>query len=76
MRAVCLIEVTDPALTVYSVIFDTNGGSSLADYIAFQSGEAGYTFILPEPPSRPGYIFKGWNDKKDGTGLFMAVTER
>ncbi len=72
VRAVCLIEVTDPALTVYSVIFDTNGGSSLADYIAFQSGEAGYTFILPESPSRPGYIFKGWNDKKDGTGTFYG----
>lgn len=72
VRAVCMIEVTDPALAVYSVAFDTNGGSSLADYIAFQSGEAGYAFILPEPPSRPGYIFQGWNERQDGTGIFYG----
>ncbi len=68
VRAVCMIEVTDPALTVYSVTFDTNGGSSLAESVAFQSGAAGYAFILPEPPSRPGYIFNGWNDRSDGSG--------
>lgn len=68
VRAACLIEVTDPALTVYSVRFDTNGGSSLADYIAFQTGEAGHVFVFPETPIRPGYFFAEWNDKKDGTG--------
>lgn len=73
VKAACMVEVTDPALTVYSVIFDTNGGGGLADYLAFQTGGPGHVFVFPETPSRPGYYFEGWNDKQDGTGNYYGT---
>lgn len=75
IMAACIIEVTDSEAIVYELRFDTNGGSVLSDSIAYQSGKAGYTFVFPETPTRPGYVFVGWNDMQDGSGTLYNDTE-
>ena len=42
--------------TIYSVLFETNGGSSVANVAAPYHS----TVILPEPPSKQGFLFNGW----------------
>lgn len=57
---------------VYSVTFNSNGGKVLdKDAVAKKAGIK-YTenITLPEASAldRPGYVFTGWNTKKNGTG--------
>ena len=44
------------ALTVYTVIFDSNEGS----YVASQKVESGKTATKPADPTRNGFTFTGW----------------
>ncbi len=51
-----------PAAT-YTVSFETNGGSAVADITA----EAGSTIEKPEDPTRDGFTFAGWYTDEDCT---------
>ena len=66
--------------TGITVFFDKNGGDTeAAPRIASQDKMAGSAnhFDLPTTePTRAGYLFNGWNTKKDGTGeAFTAETD-
>ena len=56
---------------VYTVKFDSNGGS------AVPSVKAAYDSRLTKPkdPTRAGYIFAGWTYKKNGTSFWNFVKE-
>ncbi len=59
---------------VYTVSFDSNGGSEVGDL--FVTLPATSVELLPEPPAKAGYIFGGWFTEKDGGGSeFTADTE-
>ena len=46
----------EPAVTKYTVTFDSNGGSKVSK----QTVEAGKVATKPSNPKRSGYTFKGW----------------
>lgn len=50
------VEAKAPAASEVRVIFDSRGGSVVAD-IVLKSGE---TLTLPEAPKRAGFVFSGW----------------
>ena len=60
----------------FLVIFDENGGDTLAnpqDKIVLQPETT--VDALPEPPTREGHNFLGWNMEEDGSGMpFTANT--
>lgn len=55
------ITYTVPALTKYTISFNSNGGTSCASQTNYYS----YSIILPTP-SRTGYKFKGWATTNGG----------
>lgn len=65
----------------YAVTFDsrggtpTEGGTTLAGGTVFATtfGAGGRTF--PSAPTRPGYVFTGWNTSADGTGTPVTATD-
>jgi uncharacterized repeat protein (TIGR02543 family) len=59
----------------YTVTFHKNGGSREASPRKLTVSEGGMVEALPEPPGRDGYVLKGWNTAKDGSGTaFTAGT--
>ncbi len=50
-------ETTTPQPLNYTVKFDTNGGSAVADIINITSGSA---ITVPNEPTKQDYEFKGW----------------
>ncbi len=64
----------------YSVIFDSNGGTTNASpdrYDEIEPGKsiANHGYGLPTPPTRPGFVFKSWNYNKDGSGATFTVND-
>ncbi|MCR5372538.1 MAG: InlB B-repeat-containing protein, partial [Solobacterium sp.] len=58
-----------PAVTYYTVSFDTDGGTE----IAAQSVQAGDTAYRPADPAKDGYTFAGWyTDKEYGTEFLFS----
>ncbi len=53
----------------YTLTFDANGGTNAPKAIASgPTTESSFTFTIPEDkPTRSGYTFLGWADKKDAT---------
>ncbi|MDP4178717.1 MAG: leucine-rich repeat protein, partial [Bacillota bacterium] len=52
------------ALPKCTVTFDSNGGSTVSPISDIIEGT---TVTLPPAPTKPGYIFAGWNIAKDGS---------
>jgi uncharacterized repeat protein (TIGR02543 family) len=50
------IQKASGAVASYTVTFDTDGGSSVAD----QDVDSGDTATVPTPPTKSSYTFKGW----------------
>ena len=48
----------------YTVSFDTQGGSAVAD----QAVQYNATVTVPAAPTKAGYTFKNWNTAADGSG--------
>jgi len=56
--------------TVYTVVFDSNGGTTEAVPASKTVTPPATTLdALPAPPSREGYVFDGWNTARNGTGM-------
>jgi uncharacterized repeat protein (TIGR02543 family) len=57
-----------PGVTVYTVVFDADGGSF--DGSSTQTREAvnGAAIAFPPPPARTGYVFSGWYGGQNGAG--------
>ena len=53
----CECGEQDPATILYTLSFDTDGGSSIENV----SLTAGSTITAPADPTKEGYTFKGWN---------------
>lgn len=49
-------DTTTPTVTKYTVTFDSNGGSTIANKIV----EKNKTVAKPADPTKTGYTFKGW----------------
>ena len=47
---------TATAVTVYTITFDSNGGSS----VATQNVEGNQLVVKPQDPTKDGYLFTGW----------------
>ena len=58
------VTVKAPAAEVYTVSFDSRGGSSVQSERVTSGDKA----TKPADPTRNGYTFAGWNTKSDGTG--------
>lgn len=58
----------------YTVKYDLNGGEGTTPDSVTGYANTEVTVASGEGFSRPGYIFKGWNDKADGTGIDYART--
>jgi uncharacterized repeat protein (TIGR02543 family) len=60
----------------YTVTFDANGGETAANPAAKTVASPDTTIdALPNPPTRSGYAFAGWNTASDGSGSpFTALT--
>lgn len=54
------------ALPIYTVTFDTDGGSSIPS-IDVQSGKS---ISKPSNPKKDGYAFKGWKSSKESTSYY------
>ncbi len=59
-----------PAVTVYTVSFETDGGTMTAA----QEVSKGSTAVRPEDPRKEGFIFGGWYKDKELTEIFNFVT--
>lgn len=59
----------------YTVTFDKNGGDTEASPTSI-SGivSGGNVGTLPDPPTRAGYTFMGWNTAADGSGSAFDAT--
>lgn len=55
-----------PALSGYTVTFNSNGGSAVASFHTSSGG----TVIMPENPVREGYVFAGWYKDEAFTEIF------
>ena len=57
---------------IHDVMFKPNyGDNTTIDVESVENGESIYSYgssDMPADPTRPGWIFKGWNTKPDGTG--------
>ena len=53
--------------TNYTVTFNSNGGSNVADVNIFSGG----TVDMPENPTRIGYVFAGWFKDETFTNMFV-----
>ena len=49
-------ETPNPEPEIYTVTFETNGGSSIES----QAVEEGNTVLKPADPTKEGYTFDGW----------------
>lgn len=56
-----------PAVTYYTVTFDTDGGTE----IAAQSVQAGDTAYRPADPEKEGFLFGGWYTDKEYSAEFL-----
>ena len=54
----------------YKIKFDANGGKGSMKCVQAKPGQS---IVLPASSlKKSGYVFKGWNTKRDGTGTFYA----
>ena len=65
----CLMTVgsVNAAGSTYKIAFDSNGGSGTMQSVKYTIGTA--TALPANKYTRTGYRFRGWNTKKDGTGI-------
>lgn len=56
---------------VYTVSFNTQGGSAVAPITGI---EAGFPVTMPAAPVKDGSVFEGWNTAADGTGAVFDAT--
>jgi uncharacterized repeat protein (TIGR02543 family) len=64
----------NPKPVSFSVSFDKNDGAGVYSSLTVTSPKV-IAGELPAAPKRPGYIFTGWNTKKDASGMaFIAST--
>jgi uncharacterized repeat protein (TIGR02543 family) len=61
---------TPPAAETYSVVFNANGGSSVATQIVLEGNLAS----VPPQPTRPGYDFVGWVTDTEAETLYNFST--
>lgn len=59
----------DAVVNTYTIAFETNGGSSVAEIEA----EAGDEITVPADPTKDGYKFVGWYESADG-GITLSDT--
>ncbi|MBD5444004.1 MAG: hypothetical protein HDR29_00450, partial [Lachnospiraceae bacterium] len=53
----------------YSLIFDSNGGSTVATVIVSENQQ----YTIKQRPAKSGYVFAGWYDAKTGGNLVEVV---
>lgn len=56
-------QPSEPSVITYTVNFETNGGSEVADQLV----QEGQPAAEPEEPTREGYTFEGWYTDEDLT---------
>ena len=60
----------EPENNVYTVTFETNGGSSVES----QTVEEGQIAVKPENPTKEGYLFAGWCSDEELTASYEFTT--
>ena len=72
-KSVYTIVVTANDITplIYTVTFDSNGGSEVSPITNITSGAA---ITLPAEPTKTGYTFTGWNTAEDGSGTAFTTS--
>ncbi len=63
-------KVTYPIIKYYTVTFETNGGSEIAN----QTIASGKTATMPQTPTKNGYEFLGWFIDEDCTEIYRFAT--
>ena len=70
------------AQKTYGIYYDANEGTNAPDPTTTKSDNSGVTLkVTYAEPTRAGYSFDGWNDRKDGSGdkypagTFIALTD-
>lgn len=58
--------IPTPEPTIYTVTFDSNGGS----FVPSQNIQSGKTATEPSAPSKEGFIFSGWYSNQSLTTIF------
>lgn len=79
----CIVNAVAEDLTIfadivelYTVTFHKNGGNTEANPDEIKVLPGSSVGQLPQPPTRAGYRFKGWNTQQDGRGfVFTESTE-
>ncbi|MDF2522711.1 MAG: multidomain protein with s-layer y region, glug motif, ig motif, i-set domain, pkd domain [Clostridiales bacterium] len=61
-----------PPPILYSITFNSNGGSTEPNPTIMTAVYGGNVGTLPVPPIRPGYSFNGWNTRADGSGTVFT----
>ena len=56
-----------------TVTFDYQDGVTASTTVTYEAGDKYDT--LPAPPTRTGYIFKGWYTQKNGNGIKIETTD-
>ncbi len=63
-------KVTYPIIKYYTVTFETNGGSEIAN----QTIASGKTATMPQTPTKNGYEFLGWFTDEDFNEVYRFAT--
>jgi uncharacterized repeat protein (TIGR02543 family) len=66
---VLLVACTDTPRETYTITFHTNGGNEL-EALEYESGES---IVLPDNPTKSGYVFEAWYTDEALTGLFQST---
>ena len=68
------VTVNEALAVTHTVTFHKNGGDTEASPASRTVASGGNIGTLPEPPTRTGYTFSGWNTAADGSGTAFTAT--
>lgn len=69
---ITLTAVYRPAEYVYRITLDARGGSVEASHFTVSCNQ----IVALPAPTRPNYLFIGWNERVDGSGEYFERTDR
>ncbi|OHD39623.1 MAG: hypothetical protein A2015_11100 [Spirochaetes bacterium GWF1_31_7] len=71
-------NMDDSTRKTFSIVYSDNSsdiGSVISDSLKYESGKSAIIQENKGGLSRTGFLFTGWNTKKDGTGLSYSVND-